>query len=306
MRPPAGCGVSLGDAPSRQRRRIEDVFVAAADEDDGILRRDAIEIVAQRQPLFLQLRFVPVAVGDDHVAGLRGLRRARCSAASTSAIDRARDRSTPGPPPAPWRWLSISPGITAAALEIDHPRRRAGDRAHLIVVADGHDAIADDRDRFVDEKLRSTVMTLPLKRTRSGAGGRGRIGRCAASAAAASSRAIERAANHAGSISALGPSVRPSNFADASLVSGRSTNSAAILTRWGRAPALGVDDTAARLLVTPLVGVAVPNLAGMVEPRRAFARRPRRDLCSGSSASPSSRGKRTSGSTCCSRIAPRG
>jgi hypothetical protein len=43
--------------------------VSTADEDDGILRRDAIEIVAQRQPLLLQLRFVPVAVRDDHVAG---------------------------------------------------------------------------------------------------------------------------------------------------------------------------------------------------------------------------------------------
>ena len=36
------------------------------------------------------------------------------------------------------------------ALEIDHPRRRPGDRLHLIVVADRHDAIADDRDGFVN------------------------------------------------------------------------------------------------------------------------------------------------------------
>ncbi len=33
----------------------------------------------------------------------------------------------------------------------------------------------------------------------------------------------------------------------------------------GEATPSGVDDTAARLLVTPLVGVAVPNLAGMID-----------------------------------------
>jgi len=43
-------------------------------------------------------------------------------------------------------------GNDAAALQIDHPCRRARDRVHLIVVADGHDAIADDRDRLVNRE----------------------------------------------------------------------------------------------------------------------------------------------------------
>jgi hypothetical protein len=37
---------------------------------------------------------------------------AAATAARTSSIDRDLDRSTPGPPPAPCRWLSINPGIS--------------------------------------------------------------------------------------------------------------------------------------------------------------------------------------------------
>ena len=46
----------------------------------GMLRRDPVEIVAQRQALFVELRFVPVAVRDDHVARRRRLHARRSAA----------------------------------------------------------------------------------------------------------------------------------------------------------------------------------------------------------------------------------
>src|SRR5688500_15987066 len=107
-------------------------------------------------------------------------------------------------------------------------------------------------------------MTLPLKSTRSGAGGRGRSGRCAANAADASS-ALRTIRVTPQSIAALRPSIRPSNF-DARVPRVRPFEE---LRRYsdplGSSPSpSGVDDIAARFVVTPLVGVAVPNLAGMV------------------------------------------
>ena len=113
MRPPAGSAVALVDLPAAQRRRVDDVLVAAAHQHHRVDRRDRVEVVAQRQALLAQLAFVPVAVGDDDFAGLGRACTRAATAAATSASDRARDRSTPGPPPAPCRWLSIRPGITA-------------------------------------------------------------------------------------------------------------------------------------------------------------------------------------------------
>ena len=96
-------GGLLVDLPVRERRRIEDVFVAAAHEDDRILRRDAIEIVAQRQALLLQLRLMPVAVRDDDVArlgrsdaGLQWRRSHRRSIAPATDRRRARRRRRAG------------------------------------------------------------------------------------------------------------------------------------------------------------------------------------------------------------------
>ena len=43
--------------------------MAAANDDDGIVRRHGVEVAPVRQPMLLELRFVPVAVGDDDVAG---------------------------------------------------------------------------------------------------------------------------------------------------------------------------------------------------------------------------------------------
>ena len=61
-----------------------------------------------------------------------------------------------------------------AALQIDHPRRRPGDRLHLIVVADGHDAIADDRDGFVDRETAIDGDDLAVEQDEIG---RGRAGK---------------------------------------------------------------------------------------------------------------------------------
>src|SRR5262245_36382350 len=55
---PAALGFArhLVDLPLRERRGVEDVLVAAADEHYRVLRGRAIEIVAKRQPLFFELR----------------------------------------------------------------------------------------------------------------------------------------------------------------------------------------------------------------------------------------------------------
>ena len=170
-----------------------------------------------------------------------------CSAASTSAIDRARDRSTPGPPPAPCRWLSIRPGITARPFRSIIRVAGSGDGLHLIVVADGHDPIADDRDRLVNREAAIDGDDLAVEEHEIGRRrARQESGRCAASAAVASTSDQNATRITRGSIFCFSPSIRPSKLRGASLVSGRSTESAAILTRWRRAPAPGVDDTAAQ------------------------------------------------------------
>ncbi len=102
----------LRDVPLRQRGRVQDVFVPAADEDDRDVARDFVEIAAQRQALLLELRLVPVAVRHDDVSGRALLgARGRWPRAPRRSV-RARDRSTPGPPPAVCRWLSVRPGVT--------------------------------------------------------------------------------------------------------------------------------------------------------------------------------------------------
>ena len=245
MRPPAGSGGLLGDVPSCQRRRVDDVFVAAAHEHDRILRRDAIEIVAQRQPLFLQLRFVPVAVGDDDIAGLRGRdARAQCR---IDIGQRSRARQVDARAAAGAMEMVIhQPRNHAPAFEIDHARRGTGDRAHLIVVADGHDAIADDRDRLLDAEAAIDGDDFAVEQDQVGRR-RARQDWTLRRQSSRGEQHAQRGANHPSkhilplprrSLGEGGPSIRPSNFANASLLSGRSRKSAAILTRWGRAPAL--------------------------------------------------------------------
>ena len=146
-----GLGGLLADARAGQRRRVEDVFMPAAHEHDRILRRDAIEIIAQRQPLFFQLRFMPVAVRDDHVARFQGLDAGAERRLDVGHRSRARQIDA-GAAAGAVEMVVHQPRDHAAPLEIDHSRRRSGDRAHLVVVADGHDAIADDRHGFMDRE----------------------------------------------------------------------------------------------------------------------------------------------------------
>src|SRR5262245_27673755 len=67
MRPPDISGVAFEIFHFSQRGRIQDVFMPAANEYDGMRWRNRVEIFPIRQPLFFQLRFVPVAVADDHI-----------------------------------------------------------------------------------------------------------------------------------------------------------------------------------------------------------------------------------------------
>ncbi len=141
-------GRGFGDSPMRQRRRVEDVLVSAANEDHGILRRDAIEVVPQRQRLLLELGLVPVTVRNDHVAGLRGLDPGLESRVDVGHRSRTRQIDA-------WTAAGAVDMVIhqardhGAALQVDHPRRGPRDGLHLIVVADRHDPVADDRDRFV-------------------------------------------------------------------------------------------------------------------------------------------------------------
>ena len=91
----------------------------------GLAARHGVEIAAVRQAVFLELRLVPVAVGDDDAAARTvsacGDRRQQ------SSIVRARERSTPG---AAARVVQVIVGEArddGPAAQIDRRRRRAGE-----------------------------------------------------------------------------------------------------------------------------------------------------------------------------------
>ncbi len=65
----------LRDVPVTQRRRVEDVVVAAAHQHHGVCGRDTVELGRERQALLLELGLVPVGIADDEVAGLRRCHR---------------------------------------------------------------------------------------------------------------------------------------------------------------------------------------------------------------------------------------
>ena len=107
-------------------------------------------------------------------------------AAATSASERALDRSTPGPPPAPWRWLSIRPGMTVCPFRsISFVEGPASDFicSLLPTAMKRSPAIAT---ASATRNVGSTVITFPPWKTKSGAGGRGICRGCAAMAPTAS------------------------------------------------------------------------------------------------------------------------
>ena len=124
------------DVPFRERGRIQDVLVAAANDDDGIRRRDAVEILAVRQPMLSELRFVPVAVGDDHVARrcAANLRGDRCEHLRQRSRARQVDAGTAA------RIVEVIVGQArnhGATAQIDRSGGRSRERADRVVRADG-------------------------------------------------------------------------------------------------------------------------------------------------------------------------
>ena len=68
MRPPAGCGVAFVMFHFASAAELSTYSWPPRTMHDRRHRRHLVEIAPQREPLFLQLRFVPVAVGDDDLA----------------------------------------------------------------------------------------------------------------------------------------------------------------------------------------------------------------------------------------------
>jgi hypothetical protein len=94
---------------------------------------------------------MPVAVRDDEVAG-PGDGDARLHGGKDVA-DRSRARQVDTGAAAGARKMVVhQAGDHGAAAQVDHARGRAGERAQLIVVADGEDAVAADGDALVNGK----------------------------------------------------------------------------------------------------------------------------------------------------------
>ncbi len=118
--------------------------MTATDQDDGILRRHLVQVVAQRETLLFQLRLVPVAVGKDHVAGLRLL-----DASADGRVDvseRARPGQVdPGPTTRTMQVVVHESRDDGVAFQIDDASGGTGEGPELIFVAGGEDAVSRDR-----------------------------------------------------------------------------------------------------------------------------------------------------------------
>ena len=127
--------------------------MSAADHDDRIVRRDRVQIAAIRQPVLLQLRFVPVAVGDDDLARTAGF-HARADRREHVG-DAARAREIDAGAAAGVVQMAVGePGNHRLPVQIDRRRLRAGELADCVVAADGGEAPARDRDRLRDREAR--------------------------------------------------------------------------------------------------------------------------------------------------------
>jgi hypothetical protein len=125
--------------------------MAAAHDNDGVVGRHGVEVLAMWQPVFLELRLVPVAVGHDHVAR-RALR------------DPVRDGSKhvsyrPGPRQIDARTAARivevivgKSGNDRASLEIDRFSGRAGELPDCCVGADSSKPPAGNRHRLRDRE----------------------------------------------------------------------------------------------------------------------------------------------------------
>ena len=150
--------------------------MAAAHEDDRVRRRHRVEIGAVRQAMLLQLRFVPVAVGDDDVAGAALLHARGDGGEDVGEAPRARQIDA-GPAAGVVQMTVGEPRNHRLAVQIDRRRLRTGELADRGVGADGGELAAGDRDRFRDREPRVDGDHVAVDEDRVGAA---RAGCCAA------------------------------------------------------------------------------------------------------------------------------
>ena len=119
--------------------------MAAAYKDNRCHRRHFVEVASQRQPLFLQLSFVPIAVGDDNFARFGALDAIAhglehfVDGTSAREID---TRSAAGVV----QVVVGKPGDYGQPAQIDELSVRACERADRVVGTDSSELVASDRD----------------------------------------------------------------------------------------------------------------------------------------------------------------
>ena len=151
---------------------------------------------------------------------------------------------------------------------------------HLIVVADGHDAIANDRDRGVNREVAIDGDHLAVEQHQV------RCGRPRQEGLAA--RRGQRRDNDHNRKRRLGsprkhtpplPLSSSQQIAPYVPRAGRSPEASRYSDPMGSTSSPGVDDTAARLIVTPLVGIGRAEPRRHDRSRRAHGHRAGRDVC---------------------------
>ena len=119
--------------------------MAAAHDDDRRHRRHLVEIAPQRKPLLLQLRFVPVAVGNDDLARFRALDPIAHGLQHIVEAPGAREID-PRPASCVVKMVVGEPWDYCHAVEIDLLRVRPREPTHRFVRTDSGELVAGDRD----------------------------------------------------------------------------------------------------------------------------------------------------------------
>ena len=119
------------DAPAGERRAVQHIFVPAADDDDRLPRRRAVEIVTVGEAVLGELPLVPVAVRDDQLPGGRLQRE------GGDRVDHFRHRSRArqvdaGPAPDPVVVVVGEPRDHGASVQLHDARAGSGQPANLL------------------------------------------------------------------------------------------------------------------------------------------------------------------------------
>ena len=154
MRPPGGCGVSFVMFHFAQRRRVEDVFVAAAHQDDRVRRakrcRDRARYGSRCSFSCASCQSLLVTMTSP---GRRCLTRAATAASTSAIVARARQIDA-GAAAGVVQMVVGEAGNHRLAVQIDRRRRRAGELSDRGVRADGGEPPARDGDRLRDREPR--------------------------------------------------------------------------------------------------------------------------------------------------------